>query len=30
MDGLEDAFENDDIEIASVQTRTELAVVGDD
>jgi hypothetical protein len=30
MDGLKDAFENDDIEIATVQTRTELAVVRDD
>ena len=30
MDGLEDAFEDDEIEIATVQTRTELAVVGDD
>ncbi|MWV65922.1 hypothetical protein GRS48_13995 [Halorubrum sp. JWXQ-INN 858] len=30
MDGLEDAFEDDEIEIATVQTRTELAVLGDD
>ena len=30
MDGLEDVFEDDEIEIATVQTRTELAVVGDD
>ncbi|MDB2225604.1 hypothetical protein PM023_13085 [Halorubrum ezzemoulense] len=30
MDGLEEAFENDEIEIATIQTRTELAVVDDD
>ncbi|WP_048077230.1 hypothetical protein [Halorubrum sp. AJ67] len=30
MDGLEDAFDDDEIEIATVQTRTELAVMDDE
>lgn len=30
MDGLEDAFENDEIGIATIQTRTEIAVMDDD
>ena len=30
MDGLEAAFEDDDVGIATIQTRTELAIVEDD